>query len=126
MPTDNTGMQTRAMAQRTDSEPQETQNQNTNPTVELYKSKDESIKDFIRKHGTIALDWYVPNFSNTRVGDLIVQRLPIETADGRLVLRERIAFWRVQQIHQVTPYTESINTGNLSNNGLLLVNLNAG
>ena len=51
MPTDNTGVQTRAMAQRTDSEPQETQNQNVNPTVELYKSKDESIKDFVRKHG---------------------------------------------------------------------------
>ena len=85
MPTDNTGVQTRVMAQRTDSEPQETQNQNVNPTVELYKSKDESIKDFVRKHGTIALDWYVPNFSNTRVGDLIEQRLPIETADGRLV-----------------------------------------
>ena len=47
MPTDNTGVQTRAMAQRTDSEPQETQNQNVNPTVELYKSKEESIKDFV-------------------------------------------------------------------------------
>ena len=85
MPTDNTGMQTRAMAQRTDSEPQETQNQEVNLTVELYKSKDESIKDFVRKHGTIALDWYVPNFSNSRVGDLIEQRLPIEPADGRIV-----------------------------------------
>ena len=85
MPTDNTGVQTRAMAQRTDSEPQEAQNQNVNPTVEPYKNKDESIKDFVRKHGTIALDWYVPNFSNTRVGDLIEQRIPIETADGRIV-----------------------------------------
>ena len=85
MPIDNMGMQTRAMAQRTDSKPQETQNQNMNPTVELYKSKDESIKDFVRKHGTIALDYYVPNFSNSRVGDLIEQRLPIETADGRIV-----------------------------------------
>ena len=85
MPTDNTGVQTRVMAQRTDSKPQETQNQNVNPTVELYKSKDESIKDFVQKHGTIALDWYVPNFSNTKVGDLIEQRLPIETADGRIV-----------------------------------------
>ena len=85
MPTDNTGVQTRAMAQRTDSEPQETQNQNVNPTVELYKSKDESIKDFVRKHGTIALDWYVPNFSNSRVGDLIEQWLPTETVDGRIV-----------------------------------------
>ena len=36
MPTDNTGVQTRAMAQRTDSEPQEAQNQNVNPTVEPY------------------------------------------------------------------------------------------
>ena len=85
MPTDNTGVKTRAMAQRTDSKPQETQNQNVNPTVELYKNKNESIKDFVRKHGTIALDWYVPNFSNTRVSDLIEQRLPIETADGRIV-----------------------------------------
>ena len=85
MPTDSTGVQTRAMAQCTDSESQETQNQNVNPTVELYKSKDESIKDFVRKNGTIELDWYVPNFSNTRVGDRIEQRLPIETADGRIV-----------------------------------------
>ena len=85
MPTDNTGVQTRAMAQRTDSEPQEAQNQNVNPTVEPYKNKDESIKDFVRKHGTIALDWYVPNFSNARVGDLIEQRLLIETADDRIV-----------------------------------------
>ena len=47
MPTDNTGAQTRAMAQGTDSKPEETQNQNVNPKVELYKSKDESIKDFV-------------------------------------------------------------------------------
>ena len=47
MSTDNTGMQTRAMAQCTDSESQETQNQYVNPTFELYKSKDESIKDFV-------------------------------------------------------------------------------
>ena len=47
MPTNNTGVQTRAMAQRTDSEPQETQDQNVNPTVKLHKNKDESIKDFV-------------------------------------------------------------------------------
>ena len=50
MPTDKTGVQTRAMAQCTDSEPQEAQNQNVNPTVEPYENKDESIKDFVRKH----------------------------------------------------------------------------
>ena len=29
-------------------------------------------------------------------------------------------------MHQVTPNTDSINAGNFSNNGLLLVDLNAG
>ena len=47
MPTDNMGVQTRAMVQCTDSKPQETQDQNVNPAVELHKSKDESIKDFV-------------------------------------------------------------------------------
>ena len=85
MSTDNTGVQTRAMAQRSDSEPQETHNQERNPTVEPHKTKDDSIKDFVRKNGTITLDWYVPDFSNTRVADLIEQRLPVETAEGRIV-----------------------------------------
>ena len=85
MSTDNTGVQTRAMTQCLDGELQETQSQNMNPMVELHKTKDDSIKDFVRKNGTISLDWYVPDFSNTRVGDLIEQRLPIETAEGRIV-----------------------------------------
>ena len=50
-----------------------------NPTVDLHKTKEEATKEFIRKQGTIALDWYVPNFYNTQVGDLITERLPIET-----------------------------------------------
>ena len=49
MSTDNTGVQTRAMAQRTDSEHQETQNQNVNPTVELHKSKDRIDQGFCTK-----------------------------------------------------------------------------
>ena len=84
MSTNNTGVQTRAMTQCSDSESQETQNQNMNPTVE---TKDDSIKDFVRKNGTISLDWYVPDFSNTRVGDLTEQRLPIKTAEGKIVFR---------------------------------------
>ena len=67
MSADNTGIQTRAMTQCSDGEPQETQSQNMNPMVELHKTKDDSIKDFVRKNGTISLDWYVPDFSNTRV-----------------------------------------------------------
>ena len=47
MSTDNMGVQTRAMTQRSDGELQETQSQNMNPTVELHKTKDDSIKDFV-------------------------------------------------------------------------------
>ena len=76
MSTDNnTGVQMRAMAQRIENEANQEQLQGTpnparNPTVELHKTKEEAIKEFIQQHGTIALDWYVPDFRNTRVGDL--------------------------------------------------------
>ena len=95
----NTGIQTRAMteAQCTEGEtnrvlnnnPEQTQgtpNPAMNPTVDLHRTKEEAIKEFIRQQGTIGLDWYVPNFYNTRVGDLIRERLPIETT------REKIPF----------------------------------
>ena len=85
MSTENTGIQTRAMAQRSEDEPQEPPNQEAIATVELHRTKDDSIKEFVRRNGTIALDWYVPDFSNTRVGDLIEQRLPLETTEGRIL-----------------------------------------
>ena len=85
MSVENTGVQMRAMAQRVENEPHEPPNQDTNPTVELHKTKDESIKEFVQNNGTISLDWYVPDFSNTRVGDLIEQRLPLETMEGRIL-----------------------------------------
>ena len=91
MSTDNkTGIQTRAMAQRVENEAdieqlQDPPNPELNPTVDLHKTKEEAIKEFVRKNGTIALDWYVPDFVNTRVGDLIEQRLPLETTEGRIL-----------------------------------------
>ena len=91
MSTDNnTGIQTRAMAQRVENEADTEQSQGLpnpamNPTIELHKTKDEAIKEFVRKNGTIALDWYVPDFCNTRVGDLIEQRLPLETTEGKIL-----------------------------------------
>ena len=85
MSTDNAGVQTRAMAQRSEGEHHEPPNQDTGATVEVHKAKDDSIKEFVRKKGTIVLDWYVPDFSNTRVGDLIEQRLPLETTEGRIL-----------------------------------------
>ena len=61
----NIGVQTRAMAQWVDNEanPEQAQramDQVTTPTVELHRTKEDTIKEFIRQHGTISLDWYVP------------------------------------------------------------------
>ena len=47
MSTENTGVQTRAIAQRLEGEPQELPHQDANPTVELHKTKDDSIKEFV-------------------------------------------------------------------------------
>ena len=91
MSTDNNaGIQTRAMAQCIENEAdtehlQGLPNPGINFTVELHKTKDEAIKEFVQKSGTIALDWYVPDLCNTRVGDLIEQRLPLETTEGKIL-----------------------------------------
>ena len=86
----NIGVQTRAMAQRVDNEenPEQVQkamDQATTPTVELHKTKEDTIKEFVRQHGTINLDWYVPDLCNTRVGDLIEKRLQLGTTEGRIL-----------------------------------------
>ena len=86
----NTGVQTRAMAQQVDNEANPEQLQRAmdpamNPTVELHRTKEEAIEEFILQHGTINLDWYVPDLCNTRVGDLIKKRLQLETMEGRIL-----------------------------------------
>ena len=86
----NIGVQTRAMAQRVDNDTnpeqvQKTTDQATTPTVELHKTKEDTIKEFVRQHGTISLDWYVPDLCNTRVGDLIEKRLQLGTTEGRIL-----------------------------------------
>ena len=86
----NTGIQTRAMAQWVDNEanPEQLQravNPAMNPTVELHRTKEEAIEEFIRHHGTINLDWYVPDLCNTRVGNPIKKRLQLETIEGRIL-----------------------------------------
>ena len=97
MSTDNnTGVQTRAMAeaQCTEGEanreltnnPEEAQdapNPAMNPTVDLHKTDDIIIEEFVKRQGTISLDWYVPDLCNTRVGILIKNRLLIYTTRGR-------------------------------------------
>ena len=86
----NIGVQTRAMAQRVDNEenPEQVQkamDQATTPTVELHRTKEDTIKEFIQQHGTISLDWYVPDLCNTRVGNLIEKRLQLGTTEGRIL-----------------------------------------
>ena len=78
------------MAQRVDNEPNPEQLQKAmdpamNPTVELHRTKEDTIDEFIRQHGTINLDWYVPDLCNTRVGDLITKSLQLETMEGRIL-----------------------------------------
>ena len=78
------------MAQRVDNEanPEQAQramDQATTPTVELHRTREDTIKEFIRQHGTISLDWYVPDLCNTRVGNLIEKRLQLGTTEGRIL-----------------------------------------
>ena len=56
-----------------------------NPTVNLHRTDKELIMEFIMKEYTIGLDWYVPNFYNTRVADIIKERLPIETTESKIL-----------------------------------------
>ena len=86
----NTGVQTRAMAQQVDNKANPEQLQRAvdptmNPTVELHRTKEDVIEEFVRQHGTINLNWYVPDLCNTRVGDLIKKRLQLETMEGRIL-----------------------------------------
>ena len=86
----NIGVQTRAMAQWVDNEenPEQVQkamDQARTATVELHRTKEDTIKEFVQQHGTISLDWYVPDLCNTRVGDLIEKRPQLGTTEGRIL-----------------------------------------
>ena len=61
------------------------QNAALNPTVELTRSDADNIEEYVRRHSDIGLDWYVPNLVNTRVGDLIKDRVPISTGRGKML-----------------------------------------
>ena len=62
-----------------------TQNPSMNPMVNLHKTDEELIMEFVMKECIISLDWYVPNFCNTRVADIIKERIPIETTRGKII-----------------------------------------
>ena len=64
---------------------QETLNPAMNPTVDLHRTDHIVIEEFVKRQGTIGLDWYVPDFCNTQIGVLIKNRLPINTTRGRIL-----------------------------------------
>ena len=64
---------------------QDAPNPAMNPTVDLHKSDDIIIEEFVKRQGTIGLDWYVPDLCNTWVGILIKNRLPVYATRGRII-----------------------------------------
>ena len=64
---------------------QETLNPTMNPTVDLHRTDHIVIEEFVKRQGTIGLDWYVPDFCNTQVGVLIKNRLPVCATRGRII-----------------------------------------
>ena len=64
---------------------QRAMDQATTPTVELHRTKEATIKEFVQQHGTISLDWHVPDLCNTKVGNLIEKRLQLWTTEGRIL-----------------------------------------
>ena len=61
------------------------QNATMNPTVELTRTDADNIEEYIRRHSNIGLDCYVPDLSNTRVRDIIKNRIHINTGRGKIL-----------------------------------------
>ena len=93
------GMQTRAMVEahhvegeanqeltNNPGQAQSTPDPAMNPTVDLHRTQKESIKEFVRQQGTIALDWYVPNFCKNS-SRRFCERLPIKTKQGTILFK---------------------------------------
>ena len=55
------------------------QNPALNPVVELTSIETDNMMEYIRTFSNINLDWYVPDLMNTRVRDMIKNRLPTHT-----------------------------------------------
>ena len=94
----DTSVQTRAMEKRREEGAQKQTNPSTpigtgvqethDPAVGNQvedKTEDEVIEELMRKDCSIGLDWYVPNLYNTQVREIIRQRLPIPTREGRIL-----------------------------------------
>ena len=50
-----------------------------NPVVELTSIETDNMMEYVRTSNNINLDWYVPDLMNTRIRDMIKNRLPTHT-----------------------------------------------
>ena len=67
--------------------PHNPDNQGTiqNPTVELTRIDVDDMEEFVRRHSVIGLNWNVPNLINSRVIDLIRNRVPINPGENKVL-----------------------------------------
>ena len=56
------------------------QNPALNPVVELTGIETDNLIEYVRTSSKINLEWYVPDLMNTRIGDMIKNRLPTHTS----------------------------------------------
>ena len=63
----------------------DTQGAMQNPRVELTRIDQNDMEEYVRKYRNIGLNWYDPNLLNTRVIDLIKNKIPINPGKNRIL-----------------------------------------
>ena len=57
-----------------------------NPVVELTRMETDNLMEYVRTYSNINLDWYVPDLMNTRMRDMIENRLPTHTSRNHITV----------------------------------------
>ena len=57
-----------------------------NPVVELTRIETDNLIEYVRSSSKINLDWYVPDLRNTRVRDMIKNRLPTHMSRNHITI----------------------------------------
>ena len=75
--------------------------------MQLTRVDTEKLEEFIRNHSDVALDWYVPNFVNTRVKDLIRNRVQINPGENMVVFNSA----ELSEFFTISCYQLDLQTG---------------
>ena len=62
------------------------QNPVLNPVVELTEIESDNLMEYVRTSSEINLDWYMPDLMNTRIRDMIKNRLPTHTSRNHVTI----------------------------------------